>query len=83
MLVYRGDGAGGFSSPVTWTVPSLGFPAQMAAADFDGDGRDDLAVTSLAPGGRLSVLLGTPGLSLSIRGAFDSAARRARSPSAT
>jgi len=69
VLVYRGNGDGTFAAPVTWTLPALGFAGEMAAADLDGDGRDDLAIADRAGSG-LTVLRGTSGLTLSIRGTF-------------
>jgi uncharacterized repeat protein (TIGR01451 family) len=72
VLVYRGDGNGGFGSPVTTNVPSLVFAGEMGAADFDGDGRADLAVSDRGVNGRLTVLLGTASLALTLRGQFAS-----------
>ena len=83
VLVYRGDGSGGFGSPVTTNVPPLVFAGEMGAADFDGDGRADLAVSDRGVNGRLTVLLGTASLVLTLRGQFPSGVRRRRSRWAT
>jgi hypothetical protein len=54
-----GDGNGGFSAPVTFSVPE--HPVAIATADFNKDGRADLAVagyTDIQGSGSVSVLLG-------------------------
>jgi hypothetical protein len=42
LLVYPGDGAGGLGSPATATTGAE--PSELAVADFDGDGTNDLLV---------------------------------------
>lgn len=69
VLVYRGDGAGGFAPPVVRGVPALLFPREMVAADFDGDGRRDLALADDF-GDAVGVLMGSPTLALPFRGPF-------------
>jgi hypothetical protein len=69
VLVYRGNGAGGFAVPVAWSVPALQYPRGVVAADFDGDGDDDLAVADEF-GDAVGILMGSPGLALSLRGPF-------------
>ncbi|MET0555938.1 MAG: FG-GAP-like repeat-containing protein [Vicinamibacteria bacterium] len=69
VLVFRGNGAGGFASPVSWNVPALQYPRGVVAADLDGDGDDDLAVADEF-GDAVGVLLGSPGLALALRGPF-------------
>jgi hypothetical protein len=69
VVVYRGNGAGGFSAPVVWSVPALLFPREVVAADFDGDGRRDLAVTDDF-GDAVGVLMGSANLALAFRGPF-------------
>jgi len=47
--VLFGDGAGGFGSPTTLSLPDPGWgagPRHVAAADFNGDSRDDIAVAT-------------------------------------
>jgi hypothetical protein len=44
--VFLGDGAGGFTEPVATEIKTTGGQRDLAAADFDGDGILDLAVTS-------------------------------------
>jgi hypothetical protein len=53
--VLRGNGDGSFQGPALVTV--AGPPTALAMADFDGDGRQDAAVT-LADRGEVAVLLG-------------------------
>ena len=42
VVVYYGDGAGGFSPPRTF--PAGSFPEAVVVGDFNGDGKPDLAV---------------------------------------
>ncbi len=55
VVVLPGLGDGTFGSPVSF--PLSGTPFALAVADFNGDGRADLAVPDLT-GGNLSILLG-------------------------
>ncbi len=54
--VLYGDGAGGFAAPVE-IVPASQQPSWATAADFNGDGKPDLAVGE-AVGGVVAILLG-------------------------
>ncbi|MGH9737908.1 MAG: FG-GAP-like repeat-containing protein [Candidatus Acidiferrales bacterium] len=59
--VLQGNGDGAFQTPVTVQLPAGFEPTAMAAYDFNGDGHEDLVVTSTnATGtdGNLSILLG-------------------------
>ena len=69
VLVFRGNGAGGFAAPVSWSVPALLYPRGVVAADFDFDGDDDLAVADEF-GDAVGILMGSPSLALSLRGPF-------------
>jgi hypothetical protein len=44
ILIYLGDGGGGFAPPVG-PLPIPGYVAWIAVGDFDNDGRSDLALT--------------------------------------
>jgi hypothetical protein len=64
VTVLLGKGDGTFPNLTTTTLPSeaYGDSGQMTAADFDGDGRADLAITLLMPGkgpSTIAVLSGT------------------------
>jgi uncharacterized protein (TIGR03437 family) len=56
MNVLLGQGDGTFGAPLTTLLPSpaLGFRQDIAAADFDGDGRLDVAVVLAAAGNGVS-----------------------------
>ena len=57
--VLFGNGDGSFGSPATYSVPAGSGPLYIAAADLNGDGIPDLAVTNEAGTGTgVSVLLG-------------------------
>jgi hypothetical protein len=59
--VLFGDGAGGFGAPQLISIASTGgVQSTIAAADFNGDGQLDLAVTSPSSA-RLSILLNQGG----------------------
>ncbi len=62
LAVLTGDGSGGFSAP--FTLFAGRFPAGMAAGDFDGNGRDDIAATELTLG-NVAVFLNACPVSLS------------------
>jgi hypothetical protein len=44
VLVFSGNGSGGFSSPVAFSSGFNTNPSQISVGDFDSDGDDDLAV---------------------------------------
>lgn len=69
VLFYRGDGAGGFALPLTWNLPMLLLPSGAVARDFNGDGRDDVAVADNF-GNTVAVLLGSASLAPDVRGPF-------------
>jgi hypothetical protein len=56
--VLLGDGAGHFSAPVITALPDNASPSWLAAADFDGDGTQDVAEVGFSTSGELRVLLG-------------------------
>jgi hypothetical protein len=63
ILLGRGDGTFSSAIPTALPSPAVGFAGQIAAADFDGDGRLDLAValgSRATPSGaqQVAVLLG-------------------------
>jgi hypothetical protein len=49
ILVLFGNGDGSFQAAVTSTLPSGWVPQTLAAGDFNGDGKADLAVTAENP----------------------------------
>jgi len=55
ITVYLGDGNGGFAAGITNTTPSGTHDYHLAVADFDGDGKPDVATSSQS--GHVSVLL--------------------------
>jgi hypothetical protein len=55
---YRGDGAGGFGSPVV--VSGTELDSYFAVADFDGDGRADAVALNFDLNGHTDVYLGSP-----------------------
>ena len=71
VLFYRGDGAGAFAAPNVWSLPMLLFPVGLVARDFNGDGRDDVAVADNF-GNAVAVLLGSATLVPTVRGPFPS-----------
>jgi hypothetical protein len=66
--VLARDGAGHYSAPVYYPLPSGKTGSGVAVGDFNGDGRDDAAVTMTDPGNGLAVSVvvfeGQPGGSL-------------------
>ena len=60
LSILLGDGTGNFSAPTTFAVGAG--PLEVAVGDFNGDGKQDLAVANYANGshqnGTLSILLG-------------------------
>ncbi len=64
--IHLGDGAGGFAAPVLYAVPT---PDMVLAADFNLDGRLDVAAASRAGTGAVAILLnrcGQPETNLSL-----------------
>jgi uncharacterized protein (TIGR03437 family) len=57
VTVLIGDGAGGFSAGSGMPIPVGLRPESLAVGDFNGDGKQDLAVAN-ASGGNVTVLLG-------------------------
>ncbi len=60
LTILLGDGKGGFAAPAqlaTFPAPSVGDTPQLVAADFNGDGRTDLAVLQ-STGDSFTVYLG-------------------------
>jgi uncharacterized protein (TIGR03437 family) len=55
--VLLGDGAGGFTAASASPLPAGNAPFALAAGDFNGDGRPDVAVADVS-GGNVTVLLG-------------------------
>jgi len=54
---YLADGAGGFAFPAAWWVPAVGTVTDLLIADFDGDGRADVAHTTGADDLRITLTL--------------------------
>ena len=48
LVVKQGNGNGTFQSPITLQFPSGSLPLAVVAADFNGDGRADLALTEFS-----------------------------------
>ncbi|HET9314838.1 MAG TPA: FG-GAP-like repeat-containing protein [Vicinamibacteria bacterium] len=71
VFFYRGDGTGAFAAPVVWNLPMLLLPTGLVARDFDGDGRDDVAVADNF-GNAVAVLMGSATLAPIVRGPFPS-----------
>jgi uncharacterized protein (TIGR03437 family) len=61
--IRPGNGDGTFGNPITLAFPSTSVPTDIAVADFNGDGRPDIAVASLPA---LGVTIGSVGLSSDI-----------------
>jgi hypothetical protein len=58
VVVYHGDGKGGFAYSEAYG--GIADPSKLAVADFNGDGREDLAVGSAAAGKNVTLLKGRP-----------------------
>jgi hypothetical protein len=59
--ILQGNGDGTFQTPTTVQLPAGFEPTALATYDFNGDGHEDLAVTSTnasGQGGNVSILLG-------------------------
>jgi uncharacterized repeat protein (TIGR01451 family) len=69
VFFYRGDGAGTFGAAVVWNLPMLLLPSGLVARDFNGDGRDDVAVADTFANA-VAVLLGSATLTPTVRGPF-------------
>jgi hypothetical protein len=54
--IYLGDGTGGFGAVGGFGYGTGGVPSSILAADFDEDGRPDIAITAFSAGG-VTVLL--------------------------
>ena len=54
--ILLGDGTGNFSAPTNFAVGST--PFSVAVGDFNGDGKQDLAVANDSDPGNVSILLG-------------------------
>jgi uncharacterized protein (TIGR03437 family) len=63
LLILQGDGDGGFAVPVSGNIEFSGGPVGVTIADFNGDGRLDVATANL-DGGTTSVFLGAPAASM-------------------
>lgn len=60
-LIFPGRGDGTFQSAISSSAAASGYPFYLVAADFNGDGKQDLAISVLPPGssaGSVAVLLG-------------------------
>ncbi len=55
ILIFENDGAANFTQITALAVPTR--PVEILAADLDGDGRTDLAVSLFTPGNRVAVFL--------------------------
>lgn len=75
VLVYRGLGNGTFAAESATTVATVVWAGGMAAADVNGDGRDDLVVTDRTGTSGMTVLLGAPNLAFAQRGPFGTGGR--------
>ena len=58
ITILRGDGAGGFAAASGSPFAAGTTPVSLAVADFDGDGRQDLAVANIG-GSAVTVLAGS------------------------
>jgi len=57
VLILFNDGHGNFSTTNSLSVPDGNLPEEIVAADFNGDGALDLAVSHTVPSAGLSILL--------------------------
>lgn len=49
-LIFPGRGDGTFQSAISSSAAASGYPFYLVAADFNGDGKQDLAISVLPPG---------------------------------
>lgn len=59
LVVSLGDGTGSFAPPRTTRLPGHPFPFGIAPADFNGDGKPDLAISNYG-NGKVTILLNLP-----------------------
>jgi uncharacterized repeat protein (TIGR01451 family) len=70
VVLFKGQGNGLFDPPVYLTLPATVFyPREMAAADFNRDGKMDLALADDAAN-KVVVLLGEANLAMTVRGPY-------------
>jgi uncharacterized protein (TIGR03437 family) len=67
--IRPGHGDGTFGNPITLAFPSTTVPTDIAVADFNGDGRPDIAVAALPA---LGITLGSVSISSDIYGILSS-----------
>ena len=63
--IYLGNGAGSFSAPATYSVGAGSGPDAIVSADFNDDGRDDLAVGTFTSGNVVVMMASSTGTSTS------------------
>src|ERR1700733_6136282 len=49
LVVFPGNGKGGFGTPITTTISGLNSPSIILAADINGDGIPDVVITGTDP----------------------------------
>src|SRR5207249_2462038 len=67
--ILLGDGAGSFSAATNFSTGAGTQPASVAVGDFNGDGKQDLAVANFFPN-TVSILLGNGAGSFSAATSF-------------